>query len=354
MAAYHSTDEMDKVMGGMEWSADEVAPGHAAGASADVWASSGKDPWTEGREKERSRSPRDAGEKEEFVRRQDLDAWGQEWEKGAIARMQAGMQAGMQAMLAATFRAEVGPLVKRIEESAAAQDRKIDDVSCRVSDVTSNVEDLRDKQERMAEQMGLLAEAVAFASRSKIEPFEHGPAVWERPPDPTILFCGCASLITRKSVEVLFHSELTKLDIPLDGIKVLGNDHTLGKRFKIFFDTGTQGRAATFISKFMDSLRADDGVWRELHVETPSSGPARVFFNRDLSPKQGAIEKYGKKLRNIIMELYPHKDVRLVREEGVVAIDWTPLVKVVAPTRSQITLKWNAPALGTLDIAAEQ
>ena len=79
----------------MEWSADEVAPGHAAGASADVWASSGKDPWTEGRAKERSRSPREAGKKEEYVRREDLEAWGQDWEKGAIARMQAGMQAGM-------------------------------------------------------------------------------------------------------------------------------------------------------------------------------------------------------------------------------------------------------------------
>ena len=55
------------------------------------------------------------GQKDEFVRRQDLEAWGQEWEQGAIARMQAGMQSGMAAMLAASFRAEVGPLVKRIE-----------------------------------------------------------------------------------------------------------------------------------------------------------------------------------------------------------------------------------------------
>ena len=88
------------------------------------------------REGAKSLSARGREKKEEYVRREDLEAWRQVWENCAIARMQAGMQAGMQAMLAATFRAEVGPLVKRIEESAAAQDRKIDDVSCRVTDVS--------------------------------------------------------------------------------------------------------------------------------------------------------------------------------------------------------------------------
>ena len=121
----------------------------------------------------------------------------------------------------------------------------------------------------------------------------------------------------------------------------------------ILFDVGSQGRAATFITKFMDSLRGEDGVWRSLHVVSPSSGPVQVYFNRDQSPQKGAIETFGKKLRNIIKDSFPGKDVRLIREEGKVAIDWMPLVMVVAPRRNQIELKWYPPDMDMLGLSQD-
>ena len=91
-----------------------------------------------------------------------------------------------------------------------------------------------------------------------------------------------------------------------------------------------------------------------LYVGTPSSGKVQIFFNRGQSPKQGAIEKFSKKLRAIVAEKWPDKDVRLVKEEATVAIGWTPLVKVVAPSRDGIALKWLPAVLATLGVAAEQ
>ena len=223
----------------------------------------------------------------DVLRQADLERW----EKGALERLQSTLMAGV----TAAFKSEVGALTTLVTNSTASLDRKIADNSSRITDVSGEVEDLREKQERMAEQIGQLKDAVAFTSKSKLEPFEYGSSVWDRPPDPTIIFCGGASLVSRKSVEALFLAELRRLEIPTDGIKVLGNDHTLSKRYKILFDVGTQGRAATFITKFMDSLRGEDGVWRSLHVDSPSSGPVQVYFNRDQSPQQGAIEKFGKK-----------------------------------------------------------
>ena len=136
---------------------------------------------------------------------------------------------------------------------------------------------------------------------------------------------------------------------------VMGPPEGLSKRWKLSFraDEGTPGLAKQRVDKIMQSLKHADGAYRDLVVETPSRVQAKVFLNRDQSLQQGAIERAIKKLRGAVQAVLPDKDVRISKYEGVCNIEWRPIIKVEAPKKNDIQLKWHYPSMEVVGVTAE-
>ena len=56
---------------------------------------------------------------------------------------------------------------------------------------------------------------------------------------------------------------------------------------------------------------------------------------------QMEVEKLGKRLKAIVKEVLPDRQVHLQRGQGLVTVDWLELVKVECPSKGSSKLLWH-------------
>ena len=168
---------------------------------------------------------------------------------------------------------------------------------------------------------------------------------WDREPDLSLLHVGAQQLISKQAVQEQLDILLEACKLKKEEVEIIGSDNTLSRRWSVSFARkikGTHTLAARRVANVMGSLRGDDGQWREMEVRTPKGGKARLFVNRDQNPQQGAVERHTKFARAAVEEVVGvDSSVTMQKRDGTVAIDWHPVVRVFAPRKDQIELRFH-------------
>ena len=99
------------------------------------------------------------------------------------------------------------------------------------------------------------------------------------------------------------------------------------------------------VRTLLDSSKNEDGTYVNVFAHTASGAQTKLYLNYDQSPQQMAVERNVKKLKNIFLEHFPDRDVRTVKSEGVITVDWEPMAKVFCPRSRTVQLKWYQPTV---------
>jgi hypothetical protein len=287
-------------------------------------------------------TPNDSNAAEQFIRRSELDDLLDSFNENVASTIIA-----QNSTLAQSIRADTGNLIRAYDVGAQRQfsditatltlvQESLNSHDTRFSDLTTQIEELR---------AGLhIAETTSpNAAQSLIN-----HQTFARDPNPSTIRVGAAELITREAILLaiapwLGEANLSSADFTLNGPPI-------GKSFNLSFH-GPTGLGALRATKALQLLKGADGTWREIHAISPTTAAIKLFLSPDKSPKQTRIEAASRKLFKIIQELHPTKTVNLLRREGVVSVDWKPLVKVgVENADSPTTLLWNAKVLQDLGL----
>ena len=110
---------------------------------------------------------------------------------------------------------------------------------------------------------------------------------------------------------------------------------------------GAAGLATARTKKFLGILK-HGSEWRNFEVPSPSGGNIQLFFNRDRSPMQAAVEFGAKKLKAVVAEVVvlaggASKQIGLNKPEGQVSVNWHPVVKVICREKNCFELRWYLP-----------
>jgi len=175
-------------------------------------------------------------------------------------------------------------------------------------------------------------------------------ASFTRDPLPNILRAGVPVQTTieamRETVATLFTAVggLSEQDWKVSGA-------AQSRNFIIEF-AGSPALGATNASRVMDHIR-NGGSWREVHIQGTTN---KVFISYDKSPQQLAKEAAGRRLFRAIKEelAHLHKPVRLLRGDGVVCVDWVPVVRVSCDAPGKTEFFWNARQADLLKIDREK
>ena len=119
----------------------------------------------------------------------------------------------------------------------------------------------------------------------------------------------------------------------------------LARRFLLKFkgegNIGAQSAATALASLREEDPDSQEPKWKELWAKGPSGSDLRVYVGPDKSPKQERTEILSKRLAGILKPRLPTKDVFARRVEGVITIDWVPMVRVEVVSQSEVQIKWN-------------
>ena len=103
----------------------------------------------------------------------------------------------------------------------------------------------------------------------------------------------------------------------------------VARNFSLAF-TGTPPIALRKQSKTFAALRKG-GAWLEIFAEAPSKRQIKLYINPDKNNKQKSLGRVGKMLYDVVQdEVDTAPDTNLVRNVGMVCVDWLPLVRVEA------------------------
>ena len=70
-----------------------------------------------------------------------------------------------------------------------------------------------------------------------------------------------------------------------------------------------------------------------------------MYIGKDKSPKQEKVEALTKRLAAILKETVPQADVFAHKPEGVITIDFQPIISLLVPNKIQVDLLWNMEVL---------
>ena len=121
----------------------------------------------------------------------------------------------------------------------------------------------------------------------------------------------------------LASAELREEDWQLRGPK------GVARNFSLAF-TGAPAVALRKQNKAFAALRKG-GAWLEIFAEVPSKRQIKLYIDPDTNNKRKSLERVGKMLYDVVQEeVYTALDTNLVRNVGMVCVDWLPLVRVEA------------------------
>lgn len=128
----------------------------------------------------------------------------------------------------------------------------------------------------------------------------------------------------------------------------------LSRQWTVEF-TGPVATAARRAAKALQAQRTATGTWRRIDVLAPDGVYEQLYIAADASPQQLPVEQAGRRVAKTLRDRFPGAArARLLRREGVVAVDWHRLARITAPQRdSDVIIEWNGTALGHLGIAKE-
>ena len=228
---------------------------------------------------------------------------------------------------------------QRNHQRFAEMDDGFVSVHARIRELEDGKRETEAKLQELSDAMAVVARTGA-CTRDQLNADE-----WDHEPDLAIMHVGAQQLISKQGIRKVLDPLLAECVIPCDGVEILGSDHSLARRWTISFAKKAKGShtlAARRVEKVFAALRVDVWEWKELSVRTPTGGSARLFLNRDQSPQQGSIERHAKFARAAVQaHLGETRNVSLRKKEGEVAVDWHPLLRVFAPVRDRVELRWH-------------
>ena len=86
---------------------------------------------------------------------------------------------------------------------------------------------------------------------------------------------------------------------------------------------------------------ADTDVWKETWGVSPTGVALRMFWEPDKSSKRIKTETLSRKFAFILDERLMVCDVFARKAEGVISIDWVPMVRIDVESLTEVTVKWN-------------
>ena len=190
----------------------------------------------------------------------------------------------------------------------------------------------------------------------------HNPN-WDREPDGTIIKVTAKEPVPRDKVVKVLEELLGEYK---DKATISGSNDTDSKFFIIKF-TGPPGIAKQRVQKLLASQRQPDGTWKQYCVKTHDHGTGladdarsksvRLSISEDKSSKQIAMEVSGRKLRDILGDVFPHKTFYLSRADGNISSDWINIAEVVPLPDRTIRIDWQVKSplyasIDTNDVAA--
>jgi len=128
----------------------------------------------------------------------------------------------------------------------------------------------------------------------------------------------------------------------------------LGNSFSILFggEATAAGRKARNANR---SLQMEDGIWREITVETPASKPeaektTKIFISPDQSPQADDQYKLARKTIQALKEVCPDRVFRYVRRTAMVKTGSLDIACPVCDSRETQGVKWHLPNLAECGI----
>ena len=233
----------------------------------------------------------------------------------------------------------------------AAHDHELDDLRRRVCVL-----------ERGAGEQGetnrQLSSGLAAASLARPPPRPVGSS-WDREVDPSLVAVRTTEPTSIAAVEKVVSELLAECSVKREEIEITGDapSKVFGVRF-----LGQPGLGAKRAGKFL-GLRFNKAGFREFKCEDPAGGSCRIFFDHDKNGRQTRKEFIGRKLGKIVQDsVAKGKKVRHNRDEGVLSLDFTPLVRVLvangdekmlAKEGEDYTIEWNTALAGEMGIDKE-
>ena len=220
-------------------------------------------------------------------------------------------------------------LEKSNTERFSAVHREVDDVKKRTLLLEDNQKTMRDTVRKLEALVGAATSPSPLPAQYSLEAMED-----DRLPNPTIIRISAAAPVQLEEAEHALRMLTTEADIPVSEYQVTGS----AKKFTVAF-LGVPNRGALLVNKVLALSRfsGPGGKWREL---TAGAAGARIFLNPDQSPKTDRMQAAARVLRKTIREAYPHIDLHVARDDGIISIDWQPVARIVTPSPSEVRVEW--------------
>ena len=194
----------------------------------------------------------------------------------------------------------------------------------------------------------------AATSAAPVPPGNRG--ICDRQPDGTLLRLSAAQLVAKTEVIVALNKLLVESGKqPEDEhgplYKCLTAPAT-SKSFTFQF-RGTPTLGAAAVQHLWASLRTSDGSWKERFIDTPTSGPVRLYTSLDESPKQSAERRHGKAMAQHLAHSIGRSTEYSKRSLEII-VDWLPVVRIEVPAKNQPRVQMSEDNLKKTNITEEQ
>ena len=245
-----------------------------------------------------------------------------------------------------------------VQEKYGQLEKKISCLNERTGSLEKSNGELFQKCADLDKKIGEFARTLEIAETATPAPTQppYNPN-WDREADGTIIKVNANEVVPREDVIKALEGLLGEFK---DRTIMSGSNSADSKAYTIKF-TGPTGTAKQRVQKVLASQRRADGTWNEYSVKVrdPSddSGDGRLKLVRlsigeDKSSKQIATEIAGKKLRDILSEVYPAKQFYLSKADGKISSNWINIAMVVPQPDKSVTIDWqvNSPLYSSINV----
>ena len=221
------------------------------------------------------------------------------------------------------------------------------------------VAESKGRADRMESAIKELQAELAVAKKADPVPPSRGDGQWDRDADGTVFRLSAGTTVACAQVEKVMEqlAQEAGLARSKDGAAVFtcNTKNPFGKSF-LFQSDGVPSVGARNIRQIWETLRGEDGVWKEMHVSAPDGSQVRVYCSLDTSPKTAAEQRIGKLFTKFLKSSpkFERRQVDFHKRDLAVLVDWRQVARVACPSRDQQNLLVNSEALGHLQITKEE
>ena len=207
------------------------------------------------------------------------------------------------------------------------------------TEVARNKKELDDKCGALAKDVQQLKDTLAIREANpfaRVLPDARDPNA----SDATLLRLSVKNAVGIDAIKELASTLLDRIQVSAAQAKVTGPG--VGKNFRIQFN-GEVPAAARRAKKLVDSLRDASGAWEDVTVAKPTGGTEKVFIGHDRSTNQLACSFNARSLGDVVRDLYPHMDLHVARNSGVISSRWETIAEL-SKESDFTTIVWGEAA----------